>query len=121
MLIKLKPNLACAPRRVNIVAIAGALALPLMFASPALAGAPYGEDVSVTINGTDLKNPQGVTKVYETLVGKAETACHENGRLSLSDRRAEHKCIDNLVEDFVLDIAHPELTALHNGGKTIIK
>lgn len=121
MLIKLKPNLTRQTRRVNVAAAVGALALPLMLASPALADTSFSEDVSITINASDLKTPQGVTKVYETLVGKAETACHENGRMKLSDRRVEAKCIDNLVDDFVLDIAHPELTVLHNGGKIIVE
>jgi len=117
MLIKLTPNLTRPARRVNIVALAGIIALPLMMAVPASAS----DDVSVTISASDLRSPQGVTEVYETLVNEATKACDDDNRLSLSAIRMEEKCIDDLVEDFVLDLAHPELTALHNGGRTIVE
>lgn len=121
MLIKLKTNLTRQTRGVNIIALAGVIALPLMVVTPAFAGTHPSDDVSIMISASDLQSPQGVTEVYETFVTEAGAACAGNSGSRLIARRLEAKCIDDLVEDFVLDLAHPELTALHNGGKITVE
>ena len=70
--------------------------------------AQTADDVSVTIDARDLETDWGVEKIYDTLSGKAETACY-----SRAARKYSHDCMSDLLDDFIENVGHEKLTSYH--------
>jgi len=89
--------------------ISGGIAL----SAPTFAITPQGDLVTTKIDIRDLETDRGIAKVYEFLARRAEIACVTSGNRSLSTRKIEDACTENLLTDFVQDVDDTHLTAYY--------
>jgi len=93
------------------------LLLSAGLAVPASAGTSKPNEVRTTISKADLETPHGIRKTYHKLQKTAEKSC-ENYRSTITDRLVKQMCETRLMNDFINDVDHADLTAFHLAQKT---
>ena len=75
------------------------------------------EDYVVTYKHVELTNAQGVADVHNRIVKAAKRYCPTYSKIrSNQEVRA---CINDVVEDLVSKVNHPQLTSLHESGSAV--
>ena len=90
------------------------LLLTAGLALPASAGTTKTNEVRTTISKAELSTPQGVQKVYKDLRKTAAESCQANDQQTLANRIMSRKCEARLMNEFIDNVAHAELTAYHH-------
>lgn len=98
--------------RMTNIMITGLL-LTAGLAVPASAGTTQPNEVRTTISKAELSTPQGVQKVYQDLQKTAANSCRINDQPTLANRMVSRKCEARLMNEFIENVAHADLTAYH--------
>lgn len=73
----------------------------------------YGEQVTVSIPMDMLETEEGATTLYTALDSKAEKSCKITIPRKIGQKVSVRRCKAELMDDFVTEIGHETLTALH--------
>lgn len=86
---------------------------PLAAALTLIAAPAFADDVAFAYSPSDLSTSASLAALYARIEKKAWRACGLYERSGLWGVEFQEACAADLVEDFVGEIDHPALTALH--------
>ena len=75
------------------------------------------EDYVVTYKHAELTNAQGVADVHNRIVKAAKRYCPTYSQIRSNQEVQD--CINDVVEDLVSKVNHPQLTSLHESGSAV--
>lgn len=113
----MKRSLVSVKTSVAAIMIAGIMSISL----PSYALGAQSERVSMTVSAQKLTTPSGIVKVYQDMREQAQTYCEDAGWnanhnpmfRSIIAERQNKRCAKKLLNDFVKDLDHVNLSAYH--------